>query len=204
MKNAQILLSYLSKKENYQKPERFILTNDRRVNKINLKLSRLTIICRGLLNKSGSVILIFEKTNKITATKVGKVAVEVQARDFKILVDEPQESGGSDSGMNPVELLLCSLGACQVVAAAIFARQLKVDLEELWVELEGDMDSAGMMGYSGIRPGYQNIRFVFHIKTDSPPEKVQVLFDLVEQRCPVGDSLRNGVPFEKSKVILEY
>jgi uncharacterized OsmC-like protein len=60
------------------------------------------------------------------------------------------------------------------------------------------------MGYTGIRPGYQNIRLVFHVKTDAPPAKVQALIDLVEQRCPVADSLRAGVLLEKPKVYLEF
>jgi uncharacterized OsmC-like protein len=150
------------------------------------------------------VILIFEKTNKITAKKVGKVAVEVQVRDFTLQVDEPKESGGGDTGMNPVEMLLCSMGACEVIAASLWAKQMRVELDELWVEVEGDMDSAGQMGYEGIRPGYQNIRLAFHIKTDAPPAKVQALIDLVEQRCPVADSLRTGVPLDKPKVYLEF
>ena len=146
----------------------------------------------------------FEKTNKAVARRVGKVAVEAQSRNFTIRIDEPKTSGGEDTGMSPVEALLCSLGACQVVAATVFARQIWVDLEDIWVEVEGDMDAAGMMGYTGCRSVYQRIRFVSHVTTDAPPEKVQALIDLVEQRCPVGDSLKNGVPFDKPKIILEY
>ena len=146
----------------------------------------------------------FEKTNKAVARRVGKVAVEAQSRNFTIRIDEPKTSGGEDTGMSPVEALLCSLGACQVVAACVFARQMRIELDDIWVEVEGDMDSAGMMGYTGIRPGYQSIRFVFHVQTDAPPAKVQALIDLVEQRCPVGDSLKNGVPLDKPRVVLEY
>ena len=146
----------------------------------------------------------FAKTNKAVARRVGKVAVEAQSRNFTIRIDEPKTSGGEDTGMSPVEALLCSLGACQVVAATVFARQMRLDLEDIWVEVEGDMDSAGMMGYTDFRPGYERIRFVFHVKTDASPAKVQALIDLVEQRCPVGDSLKNGVPMEKPKIILEY
>lgn len=135
---------------------------------------------------------------------MGKVAVEAKARNFTLRIDEPLESGGEDTGMNPVEMLLCSLGACQLVAASVFARQMKIELDDISIEVEGDMDSAGMMGYTGFRPGYEAIRFVFHVKTDAPPARVQALIDLVEQRCPVGDSLKNGVPMEKAKIIMEY
>ena len=79
----------------------------------------------------------FEKTNKAVARRVGKVAVEAQSRNFTIRIDEPKTSGGEDTGMSPVEALLCSLGACQVVAACVFARQMRIELDDIWVEVEG-------------------------------------------------------------------
>ncbi|MBE6829194.1 MAG: OsmC family peroxiredoxin, partial [Ruminococcaceae bacterium] len=38
--------------------------------------------------------------------------VETNARGFKIVLDEPEDLGGTNTGMNPVEAILCSLGAC--------------------------------------------------------------------------------------------
>lgn len=145
----------------------------------------------------------FPKTYKVTAKKMGKLAVEVQARDFKVILDEPKGSGGTNIGMNPVELLLCSLGGCQTITASAFAEQVGVTIDELWVDVEGDLDSAGMMGYTDYRPGYQKIRFNFHIKTSSSEEKVKKLIELVKKRCPVGDSLCNGVEFDEAKITIE-
>ena len=146
----------------------------------------------------------FEKTNKAVARRVGKVAVEAQSRNFTIRIDEPKTSGGEDTGMSPVEALLCSLGACQVVAACVFARQMRIELDDIWVEVEGDMDSAGMMGYTGIRPGYQHIRFVFHVKTDAPPARVQALIDRSAERGVEAQSRNFAVRIDEPKIILEY
>ena len=51
----------------------------------------------------------------------GGLQVEANARGFKILLDEPADLGGTDKGMNPVEAVLCALGACQTICAAAFA-----------------------------------------------------------------------------------
>ncbi|MEA4815876.1 MAG: OsmC family protein [Lachnospiraceae bacterium] len=129
--------------------------------------------------------------------------MEATSRNFTIKVDEPTSSGGTNTGMNPVELLLCSFGACQAITAVVYAPQCGVDLQDLWIEVEGDMDSAGMMGYTDFRPGYEKIRFNFHIKSPSPEAKIQKLVNLVEKRCPVADSLKNGVSFEDPVITIE-
>lgn len=77
---------------------------------------------------------------KAKTTLQKQMLVEVQARQYAIKIDEPKELGGTDIGMNPVELVLASLGACQVIAAQVYAKKFKVAYDELHVEIEGDLD----------------------------------------------------------------
>jgi uncharacterized OsmC-like protein len=53
---------------------------------------------------------------------------EVQSRRHKLICDQPAESGGTDEGMTPPELLLAALGTCSLYYAVEFlkARQLGV------------------------------------------------------------------------------
>lgn len=129
------------------------------------------------------------------------VQVEATTRQFKLLIDEPEELGGKDEGMNPVEAILCALGACQCIVARVMAEKLRIKLEDFWVEVEGDLDIEGFMGNEEIRPGYQALRCKFHIKADAPESKVQKLVDLIERFCPVGDTLENGTPLTAEYVI---
>jgi uncharacterized OsmC-like protein len=63
------------------------------------------------------------QTVKATAKKVpGGLTVENEARNFKIIMDEPKDMGGTNKGMNPIEAVLCALGSCQVIVAAAFAK----------------------------------------------------------------------------------
>ena len=55
---------------------------------------------------------------KATAGLQSGTQVKVKASGFEITIDEPQESGGTDTGMNPVELVLSALGACQAICAS--------------------------------------------------------------------------------------
>ncbi|MDD4092306.1 MAG: OsmC family protein [Smithellaceae bacterium] len=121
--------------------------------------------------------------------------VESEVRGFKAVADEPKNLGGTDTGMSPVETLLCAVGACQCMTARFFAKSLKVDLEEYRVDVEGDLNIMGFLkGDSGIRPGFQGIRVTVHVKSKAPQEKITELLTTVESRCPVGETVLNGTP----------
>lgn len=128
--------------------------------------------------------------------------VESEVRGFKVVADEPKNLGGTDTGMSPVETLLCALGACQCMTARFFARSLKVELEEFRVDVEGDIDIMGFLrGDSGIRPGFQGIRLTVHVKSKAPQEKITELLTIVESRCPVGETILNGTPVVVQHII---
>lgn len=127
------------------------------------------------------------------------VYCEGGARNFKVAVDEPAALGGTDKAMNPVELLLCSLGGCMSICAAVFAREVGVDLRGFHVELEGDLDPNGFLGKDPhVRKGYQEIRYRMHIESPSPAENIDRLKAIIKERCPVSDTL-SGVAVVEMK-----
>lgn len=144
------------------------------------------------------------QTFKVTSRLTSGLAVESETRGFKMILDEPKELGGTNTGMNPVEALLCALGSCQAIVAAAFAKANHIDLQGFWVELEGDLDTDGfLLGKPGVRNGYQEIRFNMHFVTTSSPETIAKYKKFIESRCPVGDSLMNGVKFVPGEIIVE-
>ncbi|MFZ2539221.1 MAG: OsmC family protein [Oscillospiraceae bacterium] len=143
-------------------------------------------------------------TFKATAKKLpGGLQVETNSRGFKILLDEPEDLGGTDTAMNPVEAVLCALGACQTIVASAFAPAHDFKFEEFHVELEGDLDPDGFMGLADVRSGFQEIRFAMHFKTNEPKEKVEAFAKFIEKTCPVGDCLSNGVKLILSGVVID-
>lgn len=131
------------------------------------------------------------------------VKVTVSARQFALIIDEPEELSGTDQGMNPVEALLGSLGACQAIVARVYADKFGVQLDDFHVEVEGDLDLDGFFGKSDVRPGYSEIRYRFHVASPSPRESIDKLIDHLQNHCPVGDSLANPVKLVLSDVIVD-
>lgn len=144
-------------------------------------------------------------TFKATAKKLPEgLQVETNVRNFKILLDEPKELGGTDLGMNPVEAVLCALGACQTIVAFAFAEAKGFKLEGFHVELEGDFDPDGFTGVNpNVRNGFSEVRFSMHFKTTESQEKCEEFAKFIEKTCPVGDCLANTVPLKLVKVVRE-
>lgn len=131
------------------------------------------------------------------------VQVKAKSRNFEVTIDEPRELGGTDTGMNPVELTLSALGACQAIVARVYAKKFEIEFEDLWIEVEGDLDTDGFMNKSDVRRGYSDIRYQFHIATDASREKVEEFVAFIEKTCPVGDTIANPVNLTRSGIIIE-
>jgi uncharacterized OsmC-like protein len=123
--------------------------------------------------------------------------------EFEVIIDEPKSLGGTDTGMNPVELLLSALGACQAIVARVYAKKFNIKLDNLWIEVEGDLDTDGFLNKSDVRPGYSDIRYNIHIETDAPREKVEEFVAFIESKCPVGDTIANPVNLKLNEIVIE-
>ncbi|KOR89138.1 OsmC family protein [Paenibacillus solani] len=143
------------------------------------------------------------QTFKATAHLQEGVRVVTRARQFELVIDEPASLGGTDTGMNPVEALLASLGACQSIVARVYAPKFDVVLDDFRVDVEGDLDLDGFFNRSDVRPGYSDIRYTFYIKTSSPAEKVKAFVEFLESKCPVGDTIAAPVNLKLNRSVIE-
>src|SRR5699024_1252694 len=108
----------------------------------------------------------------------------------EVIIDEPPSLGRTDKGPNPVEYLLAALGGCINVLVVTFAEQFDVEVEDVNVEVEGDIDPDGFLGKNpNVRIGYEEIRYNIQIDSPSKQENIDALIAHVEQHCPVKDTL---------------
>lgn len=120
-------------------------------------------------------------------------AVRSQIRDFEINMDEPLELGGTDSGPNPVELLLSALGGCQEIVYRAYAAIMGLQIERIEVHAKGYLDLRGLLNLADVPSGFSKVSFKTKIISDESEEKIRQLAELVEQHCPVMDTLMRGV-----------
>ena len=109
--------------------------------------------------------------------------------------DEPPVLLGQNTAPNAVETVLHALASCLVVGFIYNAAAQGIAVQELEMEIEGDLDLHGFLGLSEeVRPGYENIELTYRVQADAPPEKLEALCDYVQKTSPVLDIIRNAVP----------
>ncbi len=138
-------------------------------------------------------------TFRVTSTLDEHVRVVNKTRGFEFIADEPEALAGTNQGPNPIEYLLGSLGACQVITYQAVAALKGIQLNGVTVHTKGNIDWRAFLGVTNeVRPGYQRIEVEAVIDSDDTPERIQELIQTVEERCPILDNLANGVKVEGS------
>ena len=97
------------------------------------------------------------------------------------------------------DLLLASLSACQEFTLRLVAAAMGIKLENVEVNIEGDLDFHGTMGIDPETPvGFQQIRTSVRFDADAPPDRLQRLAERAERYCVVGATLREGTSLTTS------
>lgn len=122
---------------------------------------------------------------------------ETKIRQFAVTVDEPASLGGTDTGPNPVELVLAALATCQEITYRAYATALGIPLDGVSVTLQGSLDLRGFFAVKdGVRAGFNDVRGVVNLKSSAPASDLAKLKEVVDAHCPVLDILRAPVPVE--------
>jgi uncharacterized OsmC-like protein len=129
----------------------------------------------------------------VSCSTQNDLVVHAKIRDFAITMDEPPELGGTDTGPNPVELLLAALGGCQEIVYRAYAAVMGLQIDRIEVKAKGYLDLRGLLNLADVPSGFSEIIFETTIVSDEPEVKIQQLTAMVEQHCPVLDTLTSKV-----------
>lgn len=150
----------------------------------------------GLAGKIQSEPDVASTTWSATVVWTGGFTSQAKIRDFaSVPSDEPVSLGGSDTAANPVEQLLSALGNCLAVGYAANAAGLGIEINDLTINLEGDLN---LRTFLGLDPdgnaGYEAIRVSVALETNATPEQLARLHEQVAGTSPVGHTLSRPVP----------
>jgi putative redox protein len=67
------------------------------------------------------------------------LAVAADVGGHHLVLDEPLETGGTDTGASPTETLLVALGACEAITLKMYAARKGWALRDVRVRLNGSM-----------------------------------------------------------------
>ncbi len=136
---------------------------------------------------------------RIRANSENPTKTIVKARNFEMIVDEPDQFGGTNNGATPVEYVLASLAGCLNVVGHMVAKELDFEIKSLSFDISGPLNAEKLFGKdTNDRAGYKNIQVTIRVDTDADEETLNKWAEIVEDRCPVSDNLSNETPLNLS------
>ncbi|WP_181235886.1 OsmC family protein [Enterococcus avium] len=133
---------------------------------------------------------------KTEVESLGGLQLKCSARGFEFIIDEPENVGGTNEAMNPLEALLCSLGACKMMVVRFFYQAKQINLKSMRVEILGEIDSDRLKGKPNVKIGFSKIITNYYIDADNTDEEIKDLVAFIETTCPVKDTIVNAPEME--------
>ncbi|MBN2395159.1 MAG: OsmC family protein, partial [Candidatus Atribacteria bacterium] len=128
--------------------------------------------------------------------------IESETRGFKVQMDKPLEENGTNLAPKPAEVSLQSLGSCLLFAYLYAANKLKVTIEGLKVELEGEVVSGGWQDeQKNKRNGFRNVQFKVQVITEHSNEEIQKVHNLALKASPMYDNFIHPIAVTGSFLI---
>lgn len=137
------------------------------------------------------------KTN-ISAKLKGNMAFEMDINGHTVTTDASVENGGNDLGPSPKALLLAGLIGCSGIDIMSITKKMKVDLDDLNVDIEAETREEDPKIYN-------YIKIIYRFKGKNVPyDKVERAVKLsMEKYCGVSAMLEKAVPISYEVVVEE-
>ena len=105
---------------------------------------------------------------------------------------------GGDDELNPMQMFLATLAACDADLVAMHASFLGLKLESLTVEATGHFNVQSYLGLDNA-PGSGYDAIAYTVRLSAPgvtPEQIALLRERCQRSSPVGDSLTRAIPLK--------
>jgi uncharacterized OsmC-like protein len=132
-------------------------------------------------------------TTEITThpKKIGSAVIEKQ---FKYLIDEPEELLGKNLHPNPQDYILGGLAGCMMVGFVAGATSKGITLESVSLTIGGALDLRGFLEVSpDASVGFEKLKFNFLVKGSGSQEDYDAIAEHVRKISPGYNTIANPV-----------
>ena len=134
----------------------------------------------------------------IKATWLNDLSFEAEVDGHKIYLDTAAEHGGKNVGPRPKPLMMVALAGCTGMDVAAILKKMRVEIESMSVEVEGDVTRAHPKRFEGMK-----VIFSFKGK-DIPRASVEKAVRLSKERyCGVSANYSEAFPIDYEIIIEE-
>ncbi|MFN2396375.1 MAG: OsmC family protein [Bacteroidales bacterium] len=117
--------------------------------------------------------------------------MKIKSGKFEMIIDEPENMGGTNMGPSPIQVLLMSLAGCISITGHQVARQRGMKLNGMKITVDGTMNPCTFIGCSyEERAGFQTINLKVEPDFENATkEDIVSWLEETEDRCPVTDNI---------------
>lgn len=109
-----------------------------------------------------------------------------------IVTDEPESSGGTNTGPTPLTTVLAALCGCESVTFNRTAAELGLAYEGIDFVADFTIDIRGRNGDRSVRPHFQTVRMEATVTTAASADELAAVVEETEARCPVFNLLNDA------------
>ncbi|MEP7108694.1 MAG: OsmC family protein [Ferruginibacter sp.] len=111
----------------------------------------------------------------------------VNATGHTIKMDTSPESGGTNFGIRPMQVLLMGMGGCSGIDIVMILKKQRQTVDNFSMKIEGERES-------GKDPSlWQNVKIIFELTGDIDIDKAERACELsMNKYCSVAETLRRG------------
>lgn len=120
------------------------------------------------------------KTRTVTGAWQGGYRCEVTAGRHRIVIDEPDSAGGTDTGPQPTDVFLASLSSCFTLAVYHVAKKRSITINALDVKVTGT--------YEGL--AFRDL--LVEVALDADTDQADLLLERAKAVCYVSNTLTKG------------
>ena len=133
----------------------------------------------------------------ISTKWLSDLAFEAEVDGHKVYMDSSLEHGGKNTGPRPKPLMMVALAGCTGMDVAAILKKMKVELEELSVDVEGDVSEDHPKRFLGMK-------VIYRVKgKDLKREKIEKAVNLSNTRyCGVSANYSKAFPITH-EIIME-
>jgi len=109
------------------------------------------------------------------------------ANGHTVHMDTSDESGGSNFGIRPMQMLLMGLGGCSAIDIVMILKKQRQTIEDFSIKIAGEREA-------GKEPSlWANAKVIFTLKGDIDKEKAYRACELsMNKYCSVAETLKRG------------
>ncbi|MEO7960960.1 MAG: OsmC family protein [Ginsengibacter sp.] len=107
-------------------------------------------------------------------------------KNHALQTDSSEESGGTDFGFRPMQLLLCALGTCSAIDMIAILKKQKQTIDEFKIVVEGERE------HNKIPSLWKAIHVRFLLKGVELDKAEKAAFLSMDKYCSVAETLRRS------------